>query len=432
MLYLSIAVEIFHQFHYNRTVVLFTSRGGYIMNNDSTSMQTSRLHYFIMITVIIVTGASQGLLLPLLTVLLEHMGVSSDLNGLNAAMLYIGIFSTLFFVEKLLAYFGFKKLISLSLMLVIIALALFPMFKSIWIWFALRFLVGVGDSALHYASQLWVLTSSNEQNRGRNLSFYGMSYGIGFSIGPLGMNLLVFGDWVPFAAIGVLCTIVLLLIVFILPDYQVMGTKKDAPVLERRYTRSFQWAWFALLPAFLYGYTEASMNSSFPIYALRIGLEQNWISFLLPFFGIGGLILQLPLGVLSDRIGRKKVLMGAGFLGGIAFLLIPLYGANPTAILILFMIAGGMLGSFFSLGLAFAADILPKAYLPSANVVASFIFSIGSILAPNLAGIGMQHISISSLFWLLGGIFIVFAALGFMFKLKQAEQVRIRESVLDV
>jgi MFS family permease len=260
------------------------------------------------------------------------------------------------------------------------------------------------------------MTTSTEQNRGRTLSFYGMSYGIGFSIGPLGMNLLHFGEWAPFVAIALLCLVVLAAVVFILPNYQVMGAKNDGPALEKRYLRSFQWAWFALLPAFLYGYTEASMNSSFPIYALRIGLDQEWISFLLPFFGIGGLILQLPLGMLSDRIGRKKVLMGAGLLGGIAFLVLPVFGANAWAILVLFMVAGGMLGSFYSLGLAFAADVLPRAYLPSANVVATFIFSIGSIVAPNLAGLGMQHISISSMFWLLGAFFIAFSFLGVFYK----------------
>ncbi|OPA73993.1 MFS transporter [Paenibacillus selenitireducens] len=374
------------------------------------------MHYFILISVIIVAGASQGLLLPLLTVMLEHQGVSSDLNGLNATMLYIGIFSTLFFIEKLLKRLGFKRLLVYALTLITCVLLLFPVFKGIWVWFALRFLVGVGDSALHYASQLWVMTTSTEQNRGRTLSFYGMSYGIGFSIGPLGMNLLHFGEWAPFVAIALLCLVVLAAVVFILPNYQVMGAKNDGPALEKRYLRSFQWAWFALLPAFLYGYTEASMNSSFPIYALRIGLDQEWISFLLPFFGIGGLILQLPLGMLSDRIGRKKVLMGAGLLGGIAFLVLPVFGANAWAILVLFMVAGGMLGSFYSLGLAFAADVLPRAYLPSANVVATFIFSIGSIVAPNLAGLGMQHISISSMFWLLGAFFIAFSFLGVFYK----------------
>lgn len=394
----------------------------------SSNTGSSRSHYFILIAVIILAGMSQGLLLPLLTILLEKMGIPSHLNGLNAAVLYLGTFAALFFVEKLLQRLGFKKLLSLGIILAMVAFLLFPVYENIWFWLILRFLVGVGDSALHYASQLWVLTMSTEQNRGRNLSFYGMSYGIGFSLGPLGINLLGYGDWAPFVAMVLGFLAILLVVLFVLPPYHIMESKQDRPAIERRYIRSFQWAWFAILPGFLYGYTESSMNSSFPIYALRTGFDQEWISFILPFFGVGGLILQMPLGMLSDKYGRKKVLMIAGLLGGMAFLAIPAMGSNGLGILILFMIAGGMLGSFYSLGLAYAADILPKALLPAANVVATFLFSISSIIAPNLGGISMEYLSISSIFWILGGLFIFFSLLGFLYRSKNLHEVDLYKS----
>nr|WP_313784173.1 hypothetical protein [Paenibacillus larvae] len=51
---------------------------------------------------------------------------------------------------------------------------------------------------------------------------------------------------------------------------------------------------------------EAVLNSNFALYGLRIGLDESALSLLLPVIGIGGLALQLPLGMLSDRIGRKR------------------------------------------------------------------------------------------------------------------------------
>src|SRR5699024_11008321 len=95
---------------------------------------------------------------------------------------------------------------------------------------------------------------------------------------------------------------------------------------KRSYVQIYKLAWFALLPSLLYGYMEAAMNSNFPIYGLRIGFTSNEIATLLPFFGLGGLILQLPLGYLSDRYGRKPILMLAGFGGGILFLIVPFVG----------------------------------------------------------------------------------------------------------
>ncbi len=385
------------------------------INVAKSSHSTS--NYLILIIVIVVAGISQGLLLPVLSIFLEQKGVSPGLNGLNAAALYVGSFAMTLVAERLLGAVGFKKLIVGGLLFVMFPLILFPYLPDIKIWFILRLVVGIGDSALHYAAQLWVLLVTAPEKRGRYISLYGMSYGLGFSIGPLGIKLLGFGEAVPFWVLFVCMGAVLLLVLMKLPD-----TKPEKAELgqlpERRFRRSWAWAWYALIPALLYGYMEAGMNSNFPVYGLRIGLDANQISSLLPFVGIGGLFLQLPLGILSDRFGRKKVLMSAGIAGGVMFMLVPVAGTHFWWTLVLLTVAGGLVGSFFSLGLAYAADILPKALLPAANVVASFHFTIGSILGPNLGGQMINWISPGSMFILLGCFYLLFGAAGVLFQHK--------------
>lgn len=372
------------------------------------------LHFVILILAIIVAGLSQGMLLPVLAIFLEQMGVSSTMNGLNAAALYVGSFSMTLVAERLLGKLGFKKLLLCGLLLVIIALPLFPLVPGIAFWFVLRLLVGIGDSAIHYVAQLWVLMVTPAANRGRNLSIYGMSYGIGFSIGPLGISLLDWGMMVPFAIMAVIFIIVAVLVWWKLPNGAPAKGESTTPE-KGRFGRSYRLAWYALIPALLYGYMEAAMNSNFPVYGLRIGLSTDNIAFLLPFIGIGGLVLQLPLGMLSDRWGRKKVLMLAGGLGGLLFMLVPFVGTKEIILAIIFAIAGGLVGSFFSLGLAYAADILPRTYLPAANVLASFHFNFGSIIGPAIGGKGIEIGSPSSLFWVLGGCYVLFALLGWSF-----------------
>nr|WP_312884372.1 MFS transporter [Paenibacillus xylanilyticus] len=381
----------------------------------------SRSNYLILIIVIVVAGISQGLLLPVLSIFLEQKGVSPGLNGLNAAALYVGSFAMTLIAERLLGAVGFKKLIVGGLLFVMFPLILFPYFPDIKIWFILRLAVGIGDSALHYAAQLWVLLVTAPEKRGRYISLYGMSYGLGFSIGPLGIKLLGFGEAVPFWVLFVCMGAVLLLVLMKLPDTKPEKTE-HGQLPERRFRRSWSWAWYALIPALLYGYMEAGMNSNFPVYGLRIGFDANQISSLLPFVGIGGLFLQLPLGMLSDRFGRKRVLMSAGIAGGVMFMLVPVAGTHFWWTLVLLTIAGGLVGSFFSLGLAYAADILPKALLPAANVVASFHFTIGSILGPNVGGQMINWISPGSMFTLLGCMYLLFGAAGVLFRNKPIPQ----------
>ncbi|OMF72409.1 MFS transporter [Paenibacillus glucanolyticus] len=377
-----------------------------------------RTHYFILIAVVVAAGLSQGLLLPVLAIFLERMGISSSMNGLNAAALYVGSFAMTLVAERVLGWVGFKKLIVSGLVLVMLSLVAFPLIPSVAVWFVLRVLVGIGDSALHYAAQLWVLMMSTAKNRGRSISFYGMSYGLGFSIGPLGIPLLKYGEAVPFLILAVLFLFILLVVLFKLPNLKPEKSENGKQQPGGRYLKSYRLAWFALIPAFLYGYMEAGINSNFPVYGLRSGFTLGEISALLPFVGIGGLLLQLPLGIWSDKFGRKRVLTIAGIVGGCCFLLIPVAGTNFWAILVLLTLAGGLVGSFFSLGLAYAADILPRVLLPAANVVASFHFNAGSIAGPNAGGAIMETGWNGGIFVLLGGLYILFACTGLWFKVK--------------
>lgn len=383
---------------------------------EAVTPRQGRTHYFILIAVVVAAGLSQGLLLPVLAIFLERMGISSSMNGLNAAALYVGSFAMTLVAERLLGWVGFKRLIVSGLVLVMLSLVAFPLIPSVAVWFVLRVLVGIGDSALHYAAQLWVLMMSTVKNRGRSISFYGMSYGLGFSIGPLGIPLLKYGEAVPFLILAVLFLFILLVVLFKLPNLKPEKSEQGEQQPAGRYLKSYRLAWFALIPAFLYGYMEAGINSNFPVYGLRSGFTLGEISTLLPFVGIGGLLLQLPLGIWSDKFGRKRVLTIAGIVGGCSFLLIPVAGTNFWATLLLLTMAGGLVGSFFSLGLAYAADILPRVLLPAANVVASFHFNAGSIAGPNAGGAIMETGWNGGIFVLLGGLYIVFACTGLWFK----------------
>ena len=74
-----------------------------------SKISPSTFHYLILITVIVAAGISQGLLLPVLSIFLEQQGVSSGVNGLNAAALYIGSFAMTLAAERLLGELGFKS-----------------------------------------------------------------------------------------------------------------------------------------------------------------------------------------------------------------------------------------------------------------------------------------------------------------------------------
>lgn len=371
-------------------------------------MASSRFTFWVLILVVGIAGLSQGLSIPLLAVLLEEQGVSSVTNGLNAAALYIGMVLISPWLEIPLRRIGYRSTILYGLLLVTIATALIPLFTHLAAWFVLRMLMGIGDSGLHYSSQMWVAKIAAPENRGRDLSIYGLAYGVGFSVGPLGLNLLSYGLWVPFGSLLVLYGVAFVLLARIRNEFPdaIQHTAKK----ENKYATVFRLGWLALIPSFLYGFMETSLNGSFPVYALRTGLTLEWVSLILPAFVVGSIILQMPLGSLSDRIGRKQVMFACALVGGIAFFLFPVAGENVWLMMVLLAIAGAAVGSFYSLGLAFAADILPGSMVPTAGIVAGINFGVASIMAPNVNGLLMEIWEPWSIFWLMGGLLLAFAA----------------------
>ena len=384
-------------------------------------MPSSRFLFWSLIVVVVIAGVNQGLTLPLLAILLEEQGVSSVANGLNAAAMYIGMLLVAPWWEVPLRKWGYRSVIVLGLVLVTASTLLLPLLDGLVLWFLLRLVMGIGDSALHYASQIWITAASPAERRGRDISLYGLAYGVGFSAGPLGLNLLSWGRWAPFAALALLY-VVAFVMVFLLPNAYPQAMTAVGEKQKNRYAAVVRLAWLALIPSFLYGYMEASLNGSFPIYALRMGISPEWLSLILPSFVVGSLFLQLPLGTLSDRVGRKQVMMVCAFVGALAFCLFPLIGQSAWLMMLLLAVAGAAVGSFYSLGLAFAADLLPLGLIPTAGVIAGINFGLASIIGPYINGYLIEYVSPQLMFGLMGGMLAAFAVSCLLFRAPRARQ----------
>jgi len=64
----------------------------------------------------------------------------------------------------------------------------------------------------------------------------------------------------------------------------------------------------------------------------------------------------------------------------------------------LFGLIGGLLGSLYSLGLAYLADLLPSSHMPEANAIAGAHFSVGCMMGPYAGGLLIHYIGGGSLF----------------------------------
>ncbi|MBC1402083.1 MFS transporter [Listeria booriae] len=389
-------------------------------------MKKDRFKFWILTVVVAISGLSQGLLLPLISIIFEEHGISAGINGFHATGIYIGVLLVSPFIEAPLHRFGYKPIIIVGGGIVALALLLFPLWFNLYFWFVLRLLIGVGDHMLHFSSQTWIGAMSHPSKRGRNMAVYGLFFSLGFAIGPQLVNLMAINVNLPFFISGLMVVIAWGLVWFLRNEF----VAESAVIREisffgslRRFSDVFKLAWIAMIPPFVYGILETALNATFPIVGLRDGIPQAMVVTIISSFSVGTILFQMPIGILSDRMGRGKVLPLFVGIGAVVFF-VTAFVSNSFVLIGMFFVLGIFLGSMYSLGLSYMTDLTPLELLPAGNILVGMSFSLGSILGPSVSGIMIGLFGNDVFYFVITGLLVLaFIALFFGKKGRQEKIV---------
>jgi MFS family permease len=156
----------------------------------------------------------------------------------------------------------------------------------------------------------------------------------------------------------------------------------------------------AVAPAALvHGLIGTAGPSLFPVYALGLGLTVDQTAILLAAIPFGGLVLQLPFSLLSDRLGRRTVLgivALATTLISAAFLLLPT--TNLIALSLMAAIWGGAPALFYPLAVAHANDIATDEQRIGWSSTLLLLWGIGAATGPIAASLLMERYGNGALF----------------------------------
>ena len=129
-----------------------------------------------------------------------------------------------------------------------------------------------------------------------------------------------------------------------------------------------------------------------PVYGLHHGLDQTTAVLMLSIFIGGNMLLQVPIGWMADRGGRRGALLGCALFALAGALLLPLAVARMELLYPLMFFWGGALFAIYTLGLGLLGADFPRAQLAAANVVFVMFYEIGSAGGPTLAGAAIDLI----------------------------------------
>ena len=137
---------------------------------------------------------------------------------------------------------------------------------------------------------------------------------------------------------------------------------------------------------FLLGGVFSAQFGMAPVYGAEAGLSIGQISGFVASFYIGALVIQYPLGWMSDRMDRRLLIMIVSVIGGAAAIVAVIAGGHFIVLLAAAFLVGGMSNPLYSLLIAYTNDFLEYDDMAAASGGMVFISGLGAISGPIITG----------------------------------------------
>jgi MFS family permease len=354
-------------------------------------------------------GVAIGLGVPLLSVILEQRGHSATAIGFNTAVAGIASIAIAPFAIRIAARLGVALTMLLAIAVGASSFAGFYFAESYWIWLPLRAAMHAGIAVLFILSEFWISASAPPRRRGLVLGVYATVLSLGFAFGPWLFARIGSEGFAPFG-VGVAITA--------LAAIPVLAAWRESPDISAHGgTGDGFWRYIFLVPTataavLVFGAVETGGFALFPVYGARIGYTEADAALLLTAIGLGNVLLQVPLGLISDRVrDRRIILVGCAFVGLAGMFVLPQIAANWHATAAVLFVWGGVVAGLYTIGLAHLGSRLSGRDLASANAAFVFCYGFGMIVGPQAIGVGMDLFGPHGFAWSLAVFFAAYLVL---------------------
>jgi MFS family permease len=344
---------------------------------------------------------SYGLLLlangffgTLLGVRSQIEGFSTTVVGLIMAAYFLGLLQGALRAGMIVAAVGHIRAFAAFASVMSVTALLHVIVVDQIVWCVLRFASGFCMAGMIIVTESWLNARCTKRTRGQVMALYMVTNY--FSAG-CGQFLLTVADPARFQLFSIAS------IIFSLALVPVLLTGSTAPRPPTRDPLNLRELWrtspLGLLGSFCAGLINASFYSLAPVFALGLGLGIGGTSTFMASVIFGGLLLQYPVGHLSDRIDRRTVLTMVAFVTALACAgIVVISEWNPTWIFLAGTIYGGLSFTIYSLCAAHANDFASTDKLVQTASGLLTAYGFGAFLGPIAAASFMGFLGPQGLF----------------------------------
>jgi len=260
-------------------------------------------------------------------------------------------------------------------------LILYPTLANPYVWALGRVVIGFCFCGVYVTAESWLNNSADNETRGQTLSLYMLVQMLGIIIAQ---GLLLLADpsgYVLFVIPSILVSIAvapILLSVSPTPAFD-----RTTPMSIRNLIKSSP---LGCTGMFILGGVFSAQFGMSAVFGAQIDLTLVQISTFVSAFYVGALVLQYPLGWISDRMDRRVLIGTVSLIGGVACLIGAVFGTDFNLLLVAAFFIGGTSNPLYSLLIAHTNDFIDYEDMASASAGLLFINGVGAILGPVLIG----------------------------------------------
>jgi len=258
-----------------------------------------------------------------------------------------------------------------------------------------------------------IASSVSDEYRGRAFGLEGIGDNLGAFLGPLLAVLLLLSfhfeiRWIFLLAVvpGLLAFLMILLV----HERPVpVAAKSKIDVTWREFPAGY-WRYLLVIAIFEIG---NSSNSFLILQTKSIGASSAVTILIYAGFNLAAALISYPAGSLSDRWGRRNILLASFVIFFVAYLGFA-RTKSVTVIGLFFALLGLFQGIFRSVGKALASDFVPELLRASAVGWYSAVVGLMELLASVVAGLLWDHFGHAAVFYY-GAVFAIVGSVGLLF-----------------
>ncbi len=324
-------------------------------------------------------------------------GFGTAVTGAIMAAYYVGYVVGSLWTPRLLEGVGHIRVFSALASAASSAVLLHAQFPYPATWFLVRLVSGFCLVGLFIVAESWLNDVADNDNRGQLLSAYMTTIMAGLGGGQLLLNLADPSGFGLFVLVSVLLSVALVPLALSTRPGPTLPPLQGVPL--RELTRRVP---LGVAGCVASGLVFGAIFGMGVVYGQQIGLSVARTSVFMAVVVFGAMLLQVPIGRLSDRIDRRIVIAGTSLAAAaLAILGAGISGADSTLVFVIAGVYGGLALPLYALSIAHANDYLDAETRVGATASLVLFNAFGLVVGPLATSITMELVGPAGFFWTL-------------------------------